>query len=153
MINSIYIDDIIKTALLEDINYLDTTTDYLIDEEQENTARFLAKSSGVLCGINIALRVFELLQPAGFEAKVYKHDGDFLEKGDIIAEIKGKTRTILKGERTALNLIQHMSGVATATRKAVDIVNGTNASIADTRKTLPGLRPLQKYAVASGAGT
>ena len=152
MINSIYIDDIIKTALLEDINYLDTTTDYLIDEEQENTARFLAKSSGVLCGINIALRVFELLQPAGFEAKVYKHDGDFLEKGDIIAEIKGKTRTILKGERTALNLIQHMSGVATATRKAVDIVNGTNASIADTRKTLPGLRPLQKYAVTVGGG-
>ena len=152
MINSIYIDDIIKTALLEHINYLDTTTDYLIDEEQENTARFLAKSSGVLCGINIALRVFELLQPAGFEAKVYKHDGDFLEKGDIIAEIKGKTRTILKGERTALNLIQHMSGVATATRKAVDIVNGTNASIADTRKTLPGLRPLQKYAVTVGGG-
>ena len=152
MINSIYIEDIIKTALLEDINYLDTTTDYLIDEEQENTARFLAKSSGVLCGINIALRVFELLQPAGFEAKVYKHDGDFLEKGDIIAEIKGKTRTILKGERTALNLIQHMSGVATATRKAVDIVNGTNASIADTRKTLPGLRPLQKYAVTVGGG-
>ena len=116
MINSIYVDEIIKTALLEDINYLDTTTDYLIDEEQENTARFLAKSSGVLCGIDIALRVFELLQPAGFEAKVYKHDGDLLEKGDIIAEIKGKTRTILKGERTALNLIQHMSGVATATR-------------------------------------
>ena len=152
MINSIYVDEIIKTALLEDINYLDTTTDYLIDEEQENTARFLAKSSGVLCGIDIALRVFELLQPAGFEAKVYKHDGDLLEKGDIIAEIKGKTRTILKGERTALNLIQHMSGVATATRKAVDIVSGTNASIADTRKTLPGLRPLQKYAVTVGGG-
>ena len=152
MINSIYADEIIKTALLEDINYLDTTTDYLIDEEQENTARFLAKSGGVLCGIDIALRVFELLQPSGFEAKVYKHDGDLLEKGDIIAEIKGKTRTILKGERTALNLIQHMSGVATATRKAVDIVSGTNASIADTRKTLPGLRPLQKYAVTVGGG-
>ena len=152
MINSIYADEIIKTALLEDINYLDTTTDYLIDEEQENTARFLAKSGGVLCGIDIALRVFELLQPSGFEATVYKHDGDLLEKGDIIAEIKGKTRTILKGERTALNLIQHMSGVATATRKAVDIVSGTNASIADTRKTLPGLRPLQKYAVTVGGG-
>ena len=72
--------------------------------------------------------------------------------GDIIAEIKGKTRTILKGERTALNLIQHMSGVATATKTAVDIVRGTNASIADTRKTLPGLRPLQKYAVTVGGG-
>ena len=152
MINSIYIDNIIKTALLEDINYLDTTTDYLIDKEQENTAKFLAKSDGVLCGIDIALRVFEILQPNGFEAKVYKHDGDRLKKGDIIAEVKGKTRTILKGERTALNLIQHMSGVATATNKAVEIVKGTNASIADTRKTLPGLRPLQKYAVTVGGG-
>lgn len=152
MINSIYVDEIIKTALLEDINYLDCATDYLIDEEQENTARFLAKSDGVLCGIDIALRVFRILQPQGFEATVYKHDGDLLEKGDIIAEIKGKTRALLKGERTALNLIQHMSGVATATRKAVDIVEGTNASIADTRKTLPGLRPLQKYAVTVGGG-
>ena len=153
MINSIYVDNIIKTALLEDINYLDVTTDYLIDEEQENTARFLAKDDGILCGIDIALRVFRILQPEGFEATVYKKDGDELQKGDIIAEIKGKTRTILKGERTALNLIQHMSGVATATNKAVKIVKGTNASIADTRKTLPGLRPLQKYAVFCGGAS
>ena len=122
-LNSIYVDNLIKTALLEDINYLDTTTDYLIDENQENTAIFLAKSSGVLCGIEVALRVFEILQPNGFEAKVYKHDGDKLVKGEIIAEIHGKTRTILKGERTALNLIQHMSGIATATNKAVEIVS------------------------------
>ncbi len=152
MINSIYVDNIIKTALLEDINYLDCATDYLIDDEQENTARFLAKSDGVLCGINIALRVFEILQPQGFTAEVYKNDGDVLRKGDIIAEIHGKTKAILKGERTALNLIQHMSGVATATAKAVELVKGTNASIADTRKTLPGLRPLQKYAVTVGGG-
>ena len=152
LINSIYADNIIKTALLEDINYLDTTTDYLIDEEQEDTAKFLAKSDGVLCGIEIALRVFEILQPTGFEAKVYKKDGDLLKKGDIIAEVHGKTRTILKGERTALNLIQHMSGIATATHNAVEIVKGTNASIADTRKTLPGLRVLQKYAVTIGGG-
>ncbi len=152
MINSIYLDNIIKTALLEDINYLDVTTDYLIPEEQENTARFLSKDSGVLCGIDAALRVFRMLQPEGFEATVYKHDGDVLEKGDIIAEIEGKTRTLLKGERTALNLIQHMSGVATATNRAVKLIEGTNASIADTRKTLPGLRPLQKYAVTVGGG-
>ena len=75
MINSIYLDNIIKTALLEDINYLDVTTDYLIPEEQENTARFLSKDSGVLCGIDTALRVFRMLQPEGFEATVYKHDG------------------------------------------------------------------------------
>ena len=152
MINSIYVDNIIKTALLEDINYLDVTTDYLIPDDQVNTARFLAKDNGVLCGIDVALRVFRILQPEGFEATVYKHDGDVLEKGDIIAEIKGKTRTLLKGERTALNLIQHMSGVATATNRAVKIIEGTNASVADTRKTLPGLRPLQKYAVTVGGG-
>ena len=152
ILNSIFVDNLIKSALLEDINYLDTTTDYLIDEEQENTAKFLAKSDGILCGLDVALRVFEILQPTGFEAKVYKHDGDKLCKGDIIAEIHGKTRTLLKGERTALNLIQHMSGIATATNKAVEIVKGTNASIADTRKTLPGLRPIQKYAVTVGGG-
>ena len=152
MINSIYLDNIIKTALLEDINYIDAATDCLIDSEQVNTARFLAKDDGVLCGIDAALRVFELLQPQGFEAEVYKHDGDVLEKGDIIAEIKGKTTALLKGERTALNLIQHMSGIATATAKAVKLVEGTKASIADTRKTLPGLRPLQKYAVTVGGG-
>lgn len=151
-LNTIYVDDIIKTALLEDINYIDTTTDYLIDEAQEDNAKFLAKSDGVLCGIEVALRVFEILQPSGFKAEVYKHDGDRLKKGDIIAEIHGKTRTILKGERTALNLIQHMSGIATAANKAVELVKGTNASIADTRKTLPGLRPLQKYAVTVGGG-
>lgn len=150
--NSIYVDNLIKTALLEDINYLDCATDYLICEDQENTAVFLAKNDGVLCGLDIALRVFEILQPTGFEAKIFKHDGDKLKKGDIIAEIHGKTKTILKGERTALNLIQHMSGVATATNKAVEIVKGTKASIADTRKTLPGLRPLQKYAVTVGGG-
>lgn len=152
ILNTFYVDNLIKTALLEDINYLDTTTDYLIDEEQENTAQFLAKDDGVLCGLEVALRVFELLQPNGFTAEVFKKDGDKLKKGDIIAKIHGKTRTLLKGERTALNLIQHMSGVATATNKAVEIVKGTNASIADTRKTLPGMRPLQKYAVTVGGG-
>ena len=103
-LNSIYVDNLIKTALLEDINYLDTTTDYLIDENQENTAIFLAKSSGVLCGIEVALRVFEILQPNGFEANVYKYDGDKLVKGEIIAEIHGKTRTILKVESRSLAL-------------------------------------------------
>lgn len=152
MINPVYIDNIIKTALLEDINYLDTTTDYLIDESQQNSARFLAKSDGVLCGIDVALRVFELLQPKSFRADVYKRDGDKLKKGDIIAEIHGSTRALLKGERTALNLIQHMSGIATAANRAAEIISGTNASIADTRKTLPGLRPLQKYAVTVGGG-
>ncbi|MGN0558255.1 MAG: carboxylating nicotinate-nucleotide diphosphorylase [Acutalibacteraceae bacterium] len=151
MLNQFYVDDIIKTALLEDINYIDTTTDYLIDENQQDSAKFLAKADGVLCGIDIALRVFELLQP-DYKAEVYKHDGDIIKKGDIIARVTAKTRTLLKGERTALNLLQHLSGVATATNEAVKLVEGTKASIADTRKTLPGLRALQKYAVTVGGG-
>ncbi|MCH5299253.1 MAG: carboxylating nicotinate-nucleotide diphosphorylase [Ruminococcus sp.] len=151
MLNKFYVDKLIENALLEDINYVDVATDYLIPEQQEGTAQFIAKADGVLCGLDIALRVFELIQP-DFTAEVFKHDGDELKKGDIIAKISGKTKTLLKGERTALNLIQHMSGVATATNTAVKIVEGTNASIADTRKTLPGLRPIEKYAVTVGGG-
>lgn len=145
------IDDIIKTALLEDINYVDVTTDYLVDDDRVSTARYVAKDSGILCGIDIALRVFTLLdENASFE--VYIHDGEEVKKGDIIARITAKTRALLKGERTALNIIQHMSGIATATNRCVKLVEGTKASIADTRKTLPGLRVLQKYAVTVGGG-
>lgn len=151
MVNPVYIDNLIKTALLEDINYLDTTTDCLIPREQQGSACFLAKAEGVLCGMDIALRVFEMLQP-DFKAEVFFHDGDIVKKGDVLARVSGRMRTLLKGERTALNLLQHMSGIATAANEAVKLVEGTRASIADTRKTLPGLRPLQKYAVTVGGG-
>lgn len=151
MLNKIYVDNLINNALLEDINYVDVATDYLIPDEQEGSAQFIAKADGVLCGLDVALRVFEILQP-DFKAEVFKKDGDVLKKGDIIAKVYGKTKNILKGERTALNLIQHMSGVATATNKAVKIIEGTKATIADTRKTLPGLRPVEKYAVTVGGG-
>lgn len=151
ILNQFYVDNLIKTALLEDINYVDITTDYLIPEDQENEAKFLAKADGVLCGIEVALRVFTLIQP-DFQYEVFIHDGEEVKKGDIIAKIKGKTRTILKGERTALNLLQHISGISSMTNRIVKIVEGTNASIADTRKTLPGMRPLQKYAVTVGGG-
>lgn len=151
MVNQIYIDNLIKSALLEDINYLDTTTDYLIPAEQEGEAKFLAKASGVLCGIDIALRVFELLQP-DFKYEVFIKDGEKVNEGDIIATVSCKTRTLLKGERTALNLLQHLSGIATETARCVELIKGTNASIADTRKTLPGMRPIQKYAVTVGGG-
>jgi len=151
MVNQIYVDNLIKTALLEDINYLDTTTDYLIPAQQEGEAKFLAKASGVLCGINIALRVFEILQP-DVKYEIFIQDGEKVNKGDIIATVSCKTRTLLKGERTALNLVQHLSGIATETSRCVELVKGTKASIADTRKTLPGMRPIQKYAVTVGGG-
>lgn len=145
------VDDIIITALKEDINYIDAATDLTLDEQNIQQGVFLAKASGVLCGIDAALRVFELLSDK-FEFSVYKKDGDKIEKGDIIAEVRGPVTFLLKGERTALNILQHMSGIATETAKCVDLVKGTRASIADTRKTLPGLRAIQKYAVTCGGG-
>lgn len=151
MLPQFYVDDLIQQAIREDINYIDTSVDYLIPPEQAGKARFLAKADGVLCGLPVALRVFELLDPT-FQAQCFYEDGDALRKGDIIAEISGSTAMLLKGERTALNLIQHMSGIATATAQAVRLVEGTRASITDTRKTLPGLRSLQKYAVVCGGG-
>ncbi len=146
-----YADDIIKMALKEDIHYLDTTTDLMIPEESRSTARFMAKAEGVVCGLDVALRVFQLLDDS-FTCKVLLPEGSQVKPGDIIAELEGRTRFLLKGERTALNLLQHMSGVATATHQAVKLVEGTRAAITDTRKTLPGLRALQKYAVTVGGG-
>ena len=146
-----YVDDVIQRALHEDINYLDTTTDLMIPEGARTTARFIAKAEGVVCGLDVALRVFQLLD-VSFTAKVLIPDGCRVKPGDLIAELEGRTRFLLKGERTALNLLQHMSGVATATARAVEAVKGTNAAITDTRKTLPGLRALQKYAVTVGGG-
>ena len=149
ILNKIYVDNIIKTALLEDINYCDVTTDHLIPAEQDGTARFVSKADGIVCGTEIAVRVFQILdENVSFE--ILKKDGEEVKKGDVILTLKGKTAVLLKGERTALNLIQHMSGISTAANKYAKIVEGTNASIADTRKTLPGLRPLQKYAVMTG---
>lgn len=146
-----YVDDLIKNALAEDINYIDVATDYLLDEEQESEAYFIAKADGMLCGTEVAMRVFRLLDDS-FTYKLHKKDGEEIKKGDLIAEFKGKTVKLLKGERTALNLIQHMSGIATLTKECVKETEGTRATIADTRKTLPGLRAIQKYAVTCGGG-
>lgn len=145
------IDDIIKRAIKEDINYIDVTTDYLIDDELVSSARYVSKDDGVLCGIEIAMRVFELLD-SSVKYEILIHDGQKVKKGDIIAVIHGRVKTLLKGERTALNLVQHLSGIATQTNKCAELIKGTKASVADTRKTLPGLRSLQKYAVTVGGG-
>ncbi len=150
-LNQFYVDNLIKEAISEDINYIDVSADYLIPENQRNDSYFVAKADGVLCGLDIAMRVFTLLDDT-FTYTVHKNDGDEVKTGDLIVEFNGKTACLLKGERTALNIIQHMSGIATATNKAVKLCEGTNASVTDTRKTLPGLRALQKYAVVCGGG-
>lgn len=145
------IDDMLRGALTEDIPYLDVTTDFLLPDAHTSSAYYIAKADGVVCGLDIALRTFELAG-GGVEITALVKDGDTVKKGDILARMHGSTKTLLKGERTALNILQHLSGIATATRRCVDLVQGTNATIADTRKTLPGLRAFQKYAVTVGGG-
>ena len=147
----IYIDNIIRTALTEDIPYVDVTTDALIPDGHVSSAYYIAKDDGVLCGMDIALRVFELVGQ-GVTTKALFHDGDKVKRGDILATLSGDTKVLLKGERTALNLLQNLSGIATATNRCVELVKGTRAQITDTRKTLPGLRAMQKYAVLMGGG-
>ncbi|MDD7429596.1 MAG: carboxylating nicotinate-nucleotide diphosphorylase [Oscillospiraceae bacterium] len=151
MLNKIYVDDLIKRALTEDINYIDLATDYLTREDSVSTAQYIAKDDGVLCGIDVAMRVFHILDD-DIKTEIFIRDGEKLKKGDIIGTVSGSTKTILEGERTSLNILQHMSGVATATSAYAAQCEGTKATIADTRKTLPGLRPLEKYAVMIGGG-
>ena len=146
-----YVDNIITTALMEDINYIDAAADNLIPEEHKSSAYYVAKDTGVVCGIEVAKRVFELAG-GDVDFEILIKDGTKVNKGDIIARMNGSTLTLLKGERTALNLLQHMSGIATATNKCVELVADTKASVTDTRKTLPGLRALQKYSVTVGGG-
>lgn len=144
-------DEIIERALREDINYVDVATDYLLDDEDVSTARFVAKASGVLCGIDIAIRVFEMLDK-DISVQINIKDGGKVSKGDVIAVVTGKTKAILKAERTALNILQHMSGIASETAKYAECCKGTNAHVTETRKTLPGLRAIEKYAVTVGGG-
>ncbi|MBQ5331218.1 MAG: carboxylating nicotinate-nucleotide diphosphorylase [Oscillospiraceae bacterium] len=152
MLPQFYIDDVIKRAIQEDINYIDLATDLLIAGDDMSTAEFVSKAEGVAAGVDAALHTFELLDPEMVTEKLI-NDGEDVKKGNIIARIKGRTATILKGERTALNLLCHMSGVATATNRLVKAAGRTgHARIVDTRKTLPGLRALQKYAVLCGGG-
>ncbi|MCM1024263.1 MAG: carboxylating nicotinate-nucleotide diphosphorylase [Prevotella sp.] len=146
-----YVDDIIKRGLAEDINYIDIATDYLLDDEDVSTANFIAKAEGVLCGIDCALRVFELID-GDVKSEIKIRDGEKVSNGDVIATVTARTKTILKGERTALNILQHMSGISTETAKYVKCCERTSCVVSETRKTMPGLRALEKYAVTMGGG-
>ncbi|WIF95900.1 carboxylating nicotinate-nucleotide diphosphorylase [Caminicella sporogenes] len=149
MLNWVLVDEIIKNGLKEDINNIDITTDNLIDDESISVAYMLAKEEGVIAGLYVAERVFKILDK-NVNVKFNVKDGDKVEKGTVIAEIKAHTKAILKGERLALNLIQRMSGIATISRKYRDVVKDFPVRIVDTRKTTPGLRILEKYAVRIG---
>ncbi|WPX09917.1 carboxylating nicotinate-nucleotide diphosphorylase [Anaerocellum danielii] len=151
MLNFLVIDKIIKDALVEDMPYGDVTTQLLIPQESISSAVFLSKENGVLCGIDVAKRVFEILD-GSIKFEKLKADGDYIQKGDVLAKIQGKTRAILMGERLALNLLQRMSGIATFTNMLAQKIKGYRATVTDTRKTIPLLRMLDKYAVFVGGG-
>lgn len=145
-------EDLIKNEILADIGHAgDLTTNFFIPEEKTVTASISTRENGILAGIDIALYAFNVVSVyINFE----KHfeDGSEISSGDRIVTLKGPARAILTAERTALNILTHLCGIATMTDRMVKAVKGTNARITDTRKTLPGLRTLQKYAVRCGGG-
>ena len=152
MIDQIIMDKIIKNALEEDLGWGDVTTDSTIPQGAQIIGNFIAKEAGVLCGIHVCARVFEILDPSiSFEIRI--KDGEKVSKGDLIATISGSARSILKGERTALNLLQRMSGIASYTNTLAEKVADLPVKVVDTRKTAPGLRVFDKYAVRSGGGS
>ncbi len=143
--------EVICLALKEDIGPGDATTSLLIPDENVSKARLLAKSPFILAGLPFAREVFRVLDP-GMEWTAFFADGDRVTKGDVIAEISGKTRAILTGERVSLNILQRLSGIATITNAYAERIRGLKALIVDTRKTVPGMRFMEKYAVRKGGG-
>ncbi len=145
------IEEVVQRALAEDIGCGDLTSDAIVDPDARTSGRIIARASGVVAGLPIAGVVFQNIDPRiRFEPHVA--DGTKVADGDLIATISGPARGILTGERVALNFLQQLSGVATLTRDIVDAIKGTQARLLDTRKTVPGLRALQRYAVRVGGG-
>ncbi len=150
-LNNFAIDDFIISALKEDMYYGDITTECIAQNTKNDFEIFLTtRQDGVLCGKDVFVRVFELLGKDKVEIEFYFEDGDIIKKGDKIAKIKGDVRTILEGERLALNFVQKMSGIATYTRKFYDIIKKYETRIVDTRKNTPNFRLFEKYAVKVG---
>ena len=145
------VEQIVSNALAEDLGSGDVTTEALVPSELEGKASILVKRDGVLAGIDVAKEVFRQVDPS-LHFKALVKDGAKVRKGDVVATVEGKVAIMLRAERTALNFLQHLSGIATETARYVDAVSGTKAIITDTRKTIPGLRLLEKYAVRAGGG-
>lgn len=146
-----YIHTIVQLALAEDIGDGDITTENMIPQKAQSKAYLAAKADGIICGINIACEVFKVLNPKIAFCGLIK-DGRQVHRGSRIAEISGPTRNLLTGERVALNLLSHLSGIATQTRAYVDKIKPYKSAIMDTRKTTPLLRQLERYAVRCGGG-
>ena len=143
--------DIVERALVEDLGHGDVTTDALIPPEARGQASVVVKAAGVVAGVEVALEVFRQVDPST-RSRIRMADGSTVSPGDVVADVEGSVAGILKAERVALNFLQRLSGIATATAAYVKAVQGTKARIIDTRKTVPGLRQLEKYAVRVGGG-
>ena len=151
-LSPLIVEDIVRKALLEDLGYgIDVTTEALVSGTKTGKAVMRARRGGVVAGLPCAMAAFRLLD-AGLAVDAHKSDGDPLEEGDDILSVTGRAATILTAERTALNFVTLLSGVASETRRYVEAIHGTRAKIICTRKTLPGLRALQKHAVRMGGG-
>jgi nicotinate-nucleotide pyrophosphorylase (carboxylating) len=146
------VDELIELALREDIGSGDITTDATVSPDIDGTGDVIAKDDFILAGLDVARNVFIRLDPQVFFSTTFK-DGDSVKKGRIVFSVRGKLSSILKAERTSLNFIQRLSGIATLTRIYVDRLKGSNVRIVDTRKTTPGWRILEKYAVKIGGGS
>lgn len=150
MINFLIVDKLIKEALQEDLPYGDITTSSIVNKDNNAKADLICKEDGIICGLPIFNRVFEILGNVQFEAFV--EEGDFIKSGSLIGVLNGNANNILLGERVALNILQRLSGIATETKRFTDKLSGLNARILDTRKTTPTLRYIEKYAVSIGGG-
>ena len=151
MLSKFYVEDHVKSALMEDIGYGDITTENLAGENDFLKAELNTRSEGVLCGCNVFKTVYKILSD-DVKIKFYFKDGDIIKKGDKIADLEGPAKDLLMGERVSLNYIQRMSGIATETRKYQDAIAPYSAKIVDTRKTTPNFRAFEKYSVKVGGG-
>ena len=144
-------DELILSALREDITSEDITTNAVMRTYQKGEVELICKQDGVLAGLDVFRRVFELLDSAT-EFEMYYKDGESVQKGELIGKVTGDIRVLLSGERTALNFLQRMSGIATYTHEIAKLLEGTNTKLLDTRKTTPNMRVFEKYAVKAGGG-
>jgi len=151
--NRLVVEPIVRAALLEDLAHgSDLTTDAIVPDDLRTTARIVSRANGVIAGLDAALLAYELLDNGAVRVSASAEDGDAVKPGGLVAQLEGPAGILLTGERTVLNLLCRLSGIASATRTLVDAVAGTRAHVVDTRKTTPGLRVLEKYAVRCGGG-
>ncbi len=149
--NKLHTDELIMMALREDISGEDVSTNSVMREYRKGTVDLICKQDGVIAGLYVFERVFKLLEEA-CEVEMFVKDGDSVKKGQLLAVVRGDIRTLLSGERTALNYLQRMSGIATYTREVASLLEGSRIKLLDTRKTTPNMRIFEKYAVTVGGG-